>query len=303
MAAYQPIRGSGSGLQFLNHPFGDTTYTKVFVGGLAWETQSETLHRYFEQFGDILEAVVITDKHTGRSKGYGFVTFRDAEAAKRACANPSPVIDGRRANCNLASLGRAHLPLPFGRLRPAAPFFGSPQGGPYVGSPGYRQPVPYNYQQFPYSLYGYPPYGPEYVLHQVPYNPYMGQLQHNPQMFGIPGAINTNVFPYGQMGPPPPGSPGHRALQGMVTPGPHVLPYPRPSVSLATTEAVPMSPAPYLTGVAPPFLEQMRSAHPSQFTQGTGSESSEVMDTKGVNFQKSIAESRTTNVRSAKTAL
>lgn len=53
--------------------FGDTTYTKVFVGGLAWETQKDTMRKYFEQFGEILEAVVITDKITGRSKGYGFV--------------------------------------------------------------------------------------------------------------------------------------------------------------------------------------------------------------------------------------
>lgn len=54
--------------------FGDTTYTKVFVGGLAWETQKDTMKKYFEQFGEILEAVVITDKATGRSKGYGFVS-------------------------------------------------------------------------------------------------------------------------------------------------------------------------------------------------------------------------------------
>ncbi|KAL4367304.1 hypothetical protein GQ457_05G032260 [Hibiscus cannabinus] len=65
---------SSSGLQYLNSPFGDTTYTKVFVGGLAWETQSETLRRCFEQFGEILEVVVITAKNTGRSKGYGFVS-------------------------------------------------------------------------------------------------------------------------------------------------------------------------------------------------------------------------------------
>lgn len=85
--------------------FGDTTYTKVFVGGLAWETQKETMKKYFEQFGEILEAVVITDKTTGRSKGYGFVTFREPDAAMRACVDAAPVIDGRRANCNLASLG------------------------------------------------------------------------------------------------------------------------------------------------------------------------------------------------------
>lgn len=55
--------------------FGDTTYTKIFVGGLAWETKRDTLKRYFDQFGEILEAVVITDRNTGRSKGYGFVTL------------------------------------------------------------------------------------------------------------------------------------------------------------------------------------------------------------------------------------
>lgn len=51
----------------------DTTFTKVFVGGLAWETHKLSLRNYFEQFGDIVEAVVITDKSSGRSKGYGFV--------------------------------------------------------------------------------------------------------------------------------------------------------------------------------------------------------------------------------------
>lgn len=54
--------------------YNDTTFTKIFVGGLAWETQRDTMRRYFEQFGEILEAVVITDKNSGRSKGYGFVS-------------------------------------------------------------------------------------------------------------------------------------------------------------------------------------------------------------------------------------
>lgn len=52
----------------------DTTLTKVFVGGLAWHTTRETLQNYFAQFGDIVEAVVISDRQTGRSKGYGFVS-------------------------------------------------------------------------------------------------------------------------------------------------------------------------------------------------------------------------------------
>ncbi|CAL8155058.1 unnamed protein product [Prunus armeniaca] len=172
--AYQSSGSSSSsgpsGFQFLNSPFGDTTYTKVFVGGLAWETHSDTMRRYFEQFGEILEAVVISDKNTGRSKGYGFVTFREPEAAARACADPTPVIDGRRANCNLASLRRPRPPMHYGRPRPAAPYIGSMQAtrGAYIGGYGYQQPVPYNYQQgLMYPNYGFGTYGPEYTYSQV----------------------------------------------------------------------------------------------------------------------------------------
>lgn len=85
----------------------------------------------------------------------------------------------------------------------------------------------------------------------------MGQLQHNPQMFGVPSSINTNVFPFGQMGPLPPGSPGPRMLQGIVAPGPHVLPYARPSIGGATPETIPMSPAPYLTGIFFPLASNL----------------------------------------------
>ena len=57
----------------VNGQFGDTTLTKVFVGGLAWETPKEAMNEHFEKYGEILEAVIISDKLTGRSKGYGFV--------------------------------------------------------------------------------------------------------------------------------------------------------------------------------------------------------------------------------------
>lgn len=85
--------------------FGDTTLTKVFVGGLAWETPKDTLREHFQKYGEILEAVIISDKVTGRSKGYGFVTFKEAEAANKACEEPTVMINGRRANCNIASHG------------------------------------------------------------------------------------------------------------------------------------------------------------------------------------------------------
>ena len=53
----------------------DTTFTKIFVGGLPYHTTDESLREFFQQFGDIEEAVVITDRQTGKSRGYGFVSF------------------------------------------------------------------------------------------------------------------------------------------------------------------------------------------------------------------------------------
>lgn len=52
----------------------DTTFTKIFVGGLPYHTTDETLRKFFERFGEIEEAVVITDRTTGKSRGYGFVS-------------------------------------------------------------------------------------------------------------------------------------------------------------------------------------------------------------------------------------
>uniref|UniRef100_A0A672PAN7 RNA-binding protein 24 n=1 Tax=Sinocyclocheilus grahami TaxID=75366 RepID=A0A672PAN7_SINGR len=83
----------------------DTTYTKIFVGGLPYHTTDSSLRKYFEVFGEIEEAVVITDRQTGKSRGYGFVTMADRSAADRACKDPNPIIDGRKANVNLAYLG------------------------------------------------------------------------------------------------------------------------------------------------------------------------------------------------------
>ncbi|XP_024970968.1 RNA-binding protein 24-like [Cynara cardunculus var. scolymus] len=166
---------STSGFQ---SPFGDTTFTKVFVGGLAWETQSETMRHYFEQFGEILEAVVITDKNTGRSKGYGFVTFRDPESATKSCVDPAPVIDGRRANCNLASLGRPRAPPPFGGITSPIPYAGGLQTArvPSIGGYGCQPPFFYNYRQgLVYPSYPHGTYGPEYVYPQGVYNLYSGQ--------------------------------------------------------------------------------------------------------------------------------
>ncbi|XP_022769458.1 RNA-binding protein 24-B-like isoform X2 [Durio zibethinus] len=280
--AYQSIPGpssgssSSSGFQYMNSPFGDTTYTKVFVGGLAWETQSETMRRHFEQFGDILEAVVITDKNTGRSKGYGFVTFRDPEAARRACADPTPIIDGRRANCNLASLGRSRPPVTYGRLRPASSYIGGVQAtrGAYVGNFGYQPPLSYSYQQGLIYPYGYATYGPDYVYPQSLYNPYAAQQYL--QIYGVPGAVNTAIYPYGQLGQTVPSGHGYTAIQGYAMPSHQIVQFGGrgPTANAITTSPMPTIQTPYPGGIAAPVPAQPQFivSTPSQFMQGSGSD-------------------------------
>ncbi|CAM8939991.1 unnamed protein product [Rhodiola kirilowii] len=226
--------GSSSNSGFLpwNSPFGDTTYTKIFVGGLAWETQNEALRRYFEQFGEILEAVVILDKNTGRSKGYGFVTFGDPESARRACIEPNPVIDGRRANCNLASLGRLQPIVTYTHLGPNTSIIGGVAAarGAYFGSAGYQQPFSHGYPQpYFYPSYGYTSYGPEHIYQQGIYNPYAGQQYF--QYHGLPATSNLGVYPYGSTGQSVSGS---QPIQGYMM-GQQVMQYggPSPTVRMA----------------------------------------------------------------------
>ncbi|CAH8824482.1 unnamed protein product [Trichobilharzia szidati] len=99
----------------------DTTLTKIFVGGLPYHTTDESLRCFFDQFGPIDEAVVITDRQTGKSRGYGFVTMTRTEDALLAIRDPNPCIDGRKANVNLAVLGAKPRLMP--GTNPAMPPF------------------------------------------------------------------------------------------------------------------------------------------------------------------------------------
>ncbi len=76
---------------------------KLFVGGLSWDTTDQSLHAAFASFGDVTEAKVITDRETGRSRGFGFVTFSDANAGTSAMTEmDGQPIDGRTVRVNEA---------------------------------------------------------------------------------------------------------------------------------------------------------------------------------------------------------
>ncbi|CRG88226.1 hypothetical protein PISL3812_05253 [Talaromyces islandicus] len=77
---------------------------KLFVGGLAWHTTDETLRQGFEKHGTIEEAIVIKDRDTNRSRGFGFVRFASEEEADNAiAAMNNQEFDGRVIRVDKAS--------------------------------------------------------------------------------------------------------------------------------------------------------------------------------------------------------
>ena len=72
---------------------------KLFVGGLAWATDDNGLRAAFETHGEVTEAKVITDRDSGRSRGFGFVTFTEDESADAALEQMNgSELDGRTLN-------------------------------------------------------------------------------------------------------------------------------------------------------------------------------------------------------------
>lgn len=76
---------------------------KLYVGNLPWSMSGDSLKELFSQFGEVIEAVIISDRMSGRSKGFGFVTFATAEMAQAATeAMHEKEIEGRKIVVNVA---------------------------------------------------------------------------------------------------------------------------------------------------------------------------------------------------------
>lgn len=74
----------------------------IFVGNLPWSVKDEDLKTKFSEFGNVLSARIVTDKFTGRSRGFGFVDMEDADAQKAIEAMAGYSWDGREITCNEA---------------------------------------------------------------------------------------------------------------------------------------------------------------------------------------------------------
>lgn len=78
-----------------------SSMSKIFVGGLSWETDEDSLRNYFETIGKVLDCVIMRDRHTGHPRGFGFVTFAD-EAAAVDAASRRHDLDGRHVEAKRA---------------------------------------------------------------------------------------------------------------------------------------------------------------------------------------------------------
>ncbi|KAL0443019.1 UNVERIFIED_CONTAM: Heterogeneous nuclear ribonucleoprotein 1 [Sesamum latifolium] len=67
---------------------------KLFIGGISWDTSEERLREYFQTFGEVVEAVIMKDRTTGRARGFGFVVFANASVAEKV-VREKHTIDGR----------------------------------------------------------------------------------------------------------------------------------------------------------------------------------------------------------------
>jgi len=141
----------------------------VFVGGISWKADETKLKEFFGRFGDVSSCKIIVDRETNKSKGYGFVTFKEPETAEAVKNATELNFLGKTMN-----VGNAYR-------KNSSP----KRAGQHPMNPG--------------GMYGYPipyvPYGPSFV----PYPPYMGGMPagYDPY-FGGPSAYydGTNFWPY-----------------------------------------------------------------------------------------------------------
>ncbi|RVW76422.1 UBP1-associated protein 2B [Vitis vinifera] len=90
----------------------DPAHRKIFVHGLGWDTTAETLTSVFGKYGEIEDCKAVSDKISGKSKGYAFILFKHRSGARKALKQPQKKIGNRMTSCQLASAGPVPAPPP-----------------------------------------------------------------------------------------------------------------------------------------------------------------------------------------------
>eukprot|EP00252_Welwitschia_mirabilis_P027080 TRINITY_DN915_c0_g1_i3.p1 TRINITY_DN915_c0_g1~~TRINITY_DN915_c0_g1_i3.p1 ORF type:complete len:206 (-),score=63.03 TRINITY_DN915_c0_g1_i3:250-867(-) len=109
--------------------------SKLFVGGLPWGTDDEALKQAFSEYGQVIEAKVIVDRESGRSRGFGFVTYTSSEEAAAGLQMDGQELQGRAVRVNYAT-ERSRGPGGFGGGSFGGGGFGGGYGGGSYGGRG-----------------------------------------------------------------------------------------------------------------------------------------------------------------------
>jgi len=135
--------------------------SKIFVGGLDRSVDEGVVRSFFQQFGPVVEVLVMRDPHNHQSRGFGFITFQRDDSAKQVLQNRYHDMMGKRVEVKSA-VPRGQAPPPQrGPPRSSQGYgYGQPRGGPGQGGPGggygygasYANPQPYSGSNNPWGL-------------------------------------------------------------------------------------------------------------------------------------------------------
>ena len=77
-------------------------YRKLFIGGLSYETTDAGLKEHFEKWGEVVDCIVMKDPQTKRSRGFGFITYKESQSIDDAQAERPHELDGRKVETKRA---------------------------------------------------------------------------------------------------------------------------------------------------------------------------------------------------------
>lgn len=181
---------------------------RVFVGGISWKADESSLANYFSAYGAVTECKIIMDRNTGKSKGYGFVTFQEADTAERVKQTANFFFLGK--NMNVGDAVRKTTDV------------GAGNGGGGRGDRGNQQG--YQYNQYYAQNYYQPPQG-EFQYYQYQPNGMYYPQQPYPYPYPSVGYVNSGAIPYQDyQGHPGYAQPGHDAQEQSQPEGSNVPP-------------------------------------------------------------------------------